>query len=495
MLLPVLGRPYGDVLHNGEITLKYSCDEGTFSAWYFDHRFPISPTRYDEIIKVVVAAAGALQETAGKALLGLAGQYDYPRSPSYEQAAAFKAKLASIEGAASLIERGLQAYSAHVDEGRHALHRLLERQHYRLAYWRVAVSSINYRRFFDINDLAGLGVEDPQIFHAIHALAARLIAEDRLQGLRIDHIDGLHDPFQYTRKLRRLIRSIRKRDGDDFHITVEKILAPEEPLPDFPGVQGTTGYKSLNLISRLLLDDRGLQVLDNVWRDFSSEPDQFSEILLSAKRRVINTILASEFTVLTRLLVRIAAGHYSTRDYTEDRLRAALEAYVLEFPIYRTYVGNTGASDSDRGVISRTIANVRVAWPGPDPEIFDFLRDILTLDLISASRSYSRSRVRDFTSRLQQFTGPLMAKSLEDTAFYRYHRLIALNEVGNNPSEAGIDAADFHRKMDARVKQTPLGLTATSTHDTKRGEDARSASSLSPNSQTIGQRKHLCGKS
>ena len=184
-------------------------------------------------------------------------------------------------------------------------------------------------------------------------------------------------------------------------------------------------------------------------------------------------MLASEFTVLTQILARIAAGHYSTRDFTVDRLRAALQGYVLKFPIYRTYVTATGVSAEDRAVIGRTLEAARVCWSGSDPEIFDFLRDVITLDLLRGTGPYSRPRVTDFALKLQQFTGPMMAKSLEDTAFYRHHRLIALNEVGGHPDARGLTIAEFHSLMTSQATAFRNGLTATATHDTKRGEDAR----------------------
>ena len=473
VLLPVLGEPYGEALHKGDIALSYDPREGSFSAWYFVHRFPINPQRYGDMLRIIVAAAAGGDEPAGRALLELAAAYSHPRSPSYAQAPELKRKLMEVEGAPSLIERGLKAYRGDHDEGRHALHRLLERQHYRLAYWRVAVSGINYRRFFDINDLAGLRVEDVPTFRAIHRLVARLIGEGRLQGLRLDHVDGLLDPMQYTRRLGQLGRQATRSSKRRLYVVVEKILGSNEALPRFPDIDGTTGYEWLNIISRLLLDERGLPALDRAWQRAAGERRSFGEILEQAKRRVIETILSSEFTVLAQLLARIAAGHYSTRDYTPDRLRAALELYVVAFPIYRTYVTSAGASDTDRSVIGPAIAAARARWPGSDPEIFEFLRDVVTLDLLKDSRSYSRPRVRDFAFRLQQFTGPLMAKSLEDTAFYRYHRLIALNEVGGHPDVGGITVSDFHERMRRRADLFPHGMTATATHDTKRGEDTR----------------------
>ncbi len=473
VLLPVLGRPYGEALTSGEIALRFDAEHGTFSAWYFDHRFPITPHRYGDIVRTVVAAAGAGATPTGRALIELADAYPAPNSPTYGQAPAYKARLAAIDGAAAVIARGLEAYRADHDNGRHALHWLLERQNYRLASWRVAVSGINYRRFFDVNDLAGVRVEDIHTFRMVHALVRRLIAEGRLQGLRIDHIDGLRDPHQYSRRLRQMIRSLRGADAASFHVTVEKILGEGEELPRFPGVHGTTGYEWLNLLSRVLLEERGLPALDETWRRFSGEPRDFSAILAEAKERVLDTILASDFTTLAQLLARIAAGHYSTRDYTPDRLSAALRLYVVAFPVYRSYVTTVEASPADRETIGQAIAAARRRWPGPDLDIFDFLYAAMTLDLLADGRAYSRRRVQDFALRLQQFTGPLMAKSLEDTAFYRYHRLLALNEVGNDPSCGGIDSDAFHAAMRTRATAAPAGLTATATHDTKRGEDAR----------------------
>jgi (1->4)-alpha-D-glucan 1-alpha-D-glucosylmutase len=472
VLLPILGRPYGDALQSGEIELKFEPAGATFAAWYFDQKLPINPQRYDEILRTVVHSAGADSEPAGRELLALADEYGGPRAPSYRDAPALKRALAGIEDAAAVINRGLAAYRN--DAGAALLHRLLERQHYRLAYWRVAFSAVNYRRFFDITDLAGVRVEHPATFRAMHALIARLIAADQLQGLRLDHIDGLRDPAQYTRRLSQLARKTRREAAlpARFYIIVEKILAEGETMPHLPGVAGTTGYEWLNVLSHVLVDGRGLAPLDSTWRDFSGERRDFPAMLEDAKRRVVATILASEFGVLCQALSRIAAGHFSTRDFTIDRLRAALLLYVLEFPVYRTYVTAAGAAEADRKLISAVIARGRARWSGPDPQIFDFLQAAMTLDL-AASAGYSAPRLRDFALKLQQFTGPLMAKAMEDTAFYRYHRLLAFNEVGGNPVADELSVSEFHQMQRQRAIVSPGGLTATATHDTKRGEDAR----------------------
>ena len=473
VLLPILGRSYADVLSQGEIELKYDAASGTFAAWYFEHKLPINPQRYGEILRNIVSAANAHDTAAGQEMIGLAQPHRSPTAPSYRDAPRFKRELASIAGAAELIERGLHVYRADSENGQLALHRLLERQHYHLAYWRIAFSAINYRRFFDINDLAGLRAEHPATFRAIHGLVARLIAEGRLHGLRLDHIDGLRDPAQYTRRLQELIRRIQHQPRKQpFYLLIEKILGDNEPLPNLSGVAGTTGYERLNHISHILLEPKGLEPLDQTWRGFTGERGGLQDILADAKRNVLETMLASEFSVLTRALSRIAAGSFATRDFVIERLRMALQSYVIEFPVYRTYIAIGGPSEQDRAVIADVIARARAKWRGPDPEIFDFLQQAITTDLAQSS-SYSRTRVRNFAMKLQQFTGPLMAKSLEDTAFYRYNRLLALNEVGGEPAHPDTLLETFHRRQMEAAKATPHALIATATHDTKRGEDAR----------------------
>jgi (1->4)-alpha-D-glucan 1-alpha-D-glucosylmutase len=476
VLLPIIGSSYGEALEKGEIELRYDAGEGSFSAWYFEHRLPIAPERYSEILRSVVKEAGAEQSAAGKHILDLASRHQALRHPNRKEAPAFKAELKDITGAADVIGRGLDAYRAGPDRPAQilTLHHLLERQHYRLGHWRLASSDINYRRFFDVNTLAGLRVEDAGTFAAIHRLVRRLIAEDRLQGLRLDHIDGLRDPVQYFQRLRRLIRDAQGTHGGPFYMVIEKILGEHEKLHAFSGVHGTTGYEWLNAITQVLLDGNGLEPLDEVWRQISNTPPRLAPVLKDAKRRVLDTLLTSEFTVLRRLLARIAGGHYSTRDYSADSLRQALELYILHFPVYRTYLTAAGPAEHDRALIEETIEKARADWFAADEGIFDFLRDTLTMDLIKPGRAaHSAPRVRRFALKLQQFTGPVMAKSLEDTAFYRYHRLLAFNEVGGDPAAKALSVEAFHSAMKARAKDWPHGMTATATHDTKRGEDAR----------------------
>ena len=476
VLLPILGTSYGHALEGGDIKLRYDAGEGSFSAWYFEHRLPIAPERYSEILRMIFKEAGAENSTAGKRLLALASRYTGLRHPNRREAPAFKAELKAIEGGAEIIEQGLSAYRAGPDRAAStlALHHLLERQHYKLGHWRLAASDINYRRFFDVNTLAGLRVEDAGTFDTIHTLVKQLISEDRLQGLRLDHIDGLRDPAQYFQRLRRLVRDAQGSRPRPFYTVIEKILGEDEKLPTFSGVHGTTGYEWMNVMTQVLIDGNGLGALDEIWRQLSNQSPKLEPVLREAKRRVLETLLASEFTVLSRLLARIASGHYSTRDYSADSLRQALELYVLHFPVYRTYLTATGPTAHDRALISETLEKARADWFAADDGIFDFLRDTLTMDLVKPGRAaHSAPRVRRFALKVQQFTGPLTAKSLEDTTFYRYHRLLALNEVGGDPSAKALPLETFHAMMATRAREWPHGMTASATHDTKRGEDAR----------------------
>lgn len=475
VLLPILGASYGEALERGDIELRYDSGEGSFSAWYFEHRLPVAPERYGEMLRMIVKEADAAETEAGKRLLSLAARYTGLRRPNRKEAPAFKAELKEIAGAADIIARGLAAYRAGQGQPAQtlALHHLLERQHYKLGHWRLASSDINYRRFFDVNGLAGLRVEDASTFAATHQLVKQLVAGGRLQGIRLDHIDGLRDPAQYCQRLRRLVRDAQG-NTKPFYTVIEKILCEHERLPHFAGVQGTTGYEWMNVITQVLVDAKGLEPLDETWRQISNRSPRLAPYVKDAKRRVLETLLTSEFTVLTRLLARIANGHYSTRDFSADSLRQALELYVLHFPVYRTYLTNSGPTAPDRKLIDDTIARARAEWFAADEGIFDFLRDALTMELLKPGRPpHSAPRVRRFALKVQQFTGPMMAKSLEDTAFYQFHRLLALNEVGGDPASAGLSISAFHETMRTRAKEWPLGMTATATHDTKRGEDAR----------------------
>lgn len=473
VLLPILGKSYGAALEAGEIELKFDAREGSFSAWYFGHRLPIRPDRYGEILRTLVRAAGAESQPAGKDLLALVGVCGGAHSLSYRDASQFKGSIAGVRGGAEVIASGLKAYRASPGKPAaiRALHRLLQRQHYRLAHWRLAGTQINYRRFFDINELAGLRIERQETFEKVHPVVRRLVSQGKLQGIRLDHIDGLRDPAEYCRILQHLVRTSQPA-STPFYVAAEKILGEGEHLPRFAGVSGTTGYDCLNAISRVLLEDCGLESLEDCRQEMTGNTQPFEKTLRSAKLLVMEHLLASEFRMLTRLLERIAAGHYSTQDFSATSLSEALKTFVTELPVYRTYVTPDGAPGADRRLIGHTIRVAQAQLPGRE-DVFQFLGRVLTLDLVCKSGRYSRRRAQNFVSRFQQFTGPVMAKAMEDTAFYRFHRLIALNEVGGRPDARGLAPTGFHKCMLERARLWPHAMTSTDTHDSKRGEDAR----------------------
>ena len=344
-----------------------------------------------------------------------------------------------------------------------ALHRLLEKQHYRLAYWRVASDEINYRRFFEITDLAGLRIEDPEVFEATHALAARLAQRGGIDGVRIDHPDGLADPRQYFERLARLFP---RR-----WIVVEKILAEHEKLPgDWP-VHGETGYRFANLLTGLFIDAAAEARFDRIYRRFTGERRSFDEVARESRILIMATTLYAELHMLSNWLARIAAGNRNTRDYTASGLRKALVEIAARFPVYRTYVSASGVSESDRRVIDSAVSAAKRATRAADPSVFDFVRSVLLLEIAPPGKR--REEMLRFAMRFQQFTAPVVAKGIEDTAFYRYTRLIALNEVGGNPSSFGVSLAEFHAAAEERARRWPATMLGSSTHDTKRSEDVR----------------------
>lgn len=473
VLLPFLGDHYGLVLERGELEPRFDPASGTFSVWYFAHRFPLAPHTYAEFFRAAARHAGrgdteTLANLAGAAKrLRIRAGSTHGAAEIRATADAFKRRIAGERSLHDALRLGAAALAVAPDQpsATAPLHRLLERQAYRLAHWRVAADEINYRRFFDINDLAALRVENPQVFARIHVLVARLLGEGKLDGLRIDHLDGLYDPAQYCRRLRRLVRR-------PFYLVVEKILARHERLRAGWQVAGTTGYDFLNQVNGVLVDARGERLLTRAYERFTGSRRDFDGIARAAKQQIMHTRLSGELHVLARQLYRIAQRHPRTRDYTLQGLTGALEAVVAAFPVYRTYVDGRGADADDRRDIDWAIAQARKRWEGPEGDVFAFLQSALTTDLAKADR-YGERRVRRFAMRFQQYTSPVMAKGLEDTALYRYHRLASLCEVGGDPRQFGVPVAAFHRANQERARHWPHAMLATATHDTKRGEDLR----------------------
>ena len=460
VLLPVLGDQYGVILERGDIELRLDRTEGSFSAWYSDHRFPISPRSY-----------AAILDAGGGPLAGLAREFAAIKSctpvAARERATALKSRLAAI----AVEPAGVAALAAllHAFNGQpcrpasfRRLHRLLDAQAYRLAFWRVATEEINYRRFFNINDLAGLRMELPQLFEETHRPVFAMIERGEVQGLRIDHIDGLFDPGTYCKALQR-------QSAEPLYIIVEKILARHEGLPDWP-IAGSTGYDFVNQALALFVDPGGEPAMTRLYRQLTGRDEDFDDILDACKRRIMRVNLASEMNVLARRFHRLSMSEWRTRDFTLNGMLAALEEVIAAFPVYRTYVSERGVSADDRRHIEWAIGQAKQRYRPDDTTILDFVHRVIIGDC--AGHAHPEEVLRT-AMHFQQVTGPVLAKACEDTAFYRYFRLLALNEVGGDPRRFGMSIAAFHRLMQDRARYWPHAMIATATHDTKRGEDAR----------------------
>ena len=475
VLLPVLSDQYGAVLERSEIALRFEPSEGSFSAWYYDHRFPISPFDYATIL-----AQG------GPVLARFAADFAELRrlSPAEARprAADMKARLAAAiadPGVVAAIAAALLAFAGRA--GRPAsfrrLHRLLEAQAYRIASWRVAAEEINYRRFFNINDLAGLRIELPELFEATHRMVFAMIERGDIEGLRIDHIDGLFDPAGYC-------AALRERAGESLYIVVEKILARYERLPDWP-IAGSTGYDFANQVLALFVDPAGEAAMTRLYQRLIGRGEDFDAVLYASKKRIMQVNLASEMNVLARRFHRLAIGDWRSRDFTFNGMLSALEEVIAAFPVYRTYVGPQGAGTDDRRYIDWAIGLAKSRWRPGETTILDFIQGVLLAELPGHSRSEDVLRT---AMQFQQVTGPVMAKAFEDTAFYRYFRLLALNEVGGDPRRFGMSAAAFHRLTQERARLWPRTMLTTATHDTKRGEDGRLRIAL------LSEMPHLWGR-
>jgi (1->4)-alpha-D-glucan 1-alpha-D-glucosylmutase len=479
VLVPTLGDHYGRVLESGEIKLSFDPAAGTFAVEYFDNRFPVAVKTYADVLQRAVNHGAPQLEALAAAFAAFAAPGALPATaaempPVYKRAAATKARLAEAAGDASIaaaIARALEDFTVVPGDPRSAdtLDLLLQDQFYRLAYWRVAVDEVNYRRFFDINDLAGLRVEDAEVLGQTHRLAFELIAAGTLQGLRIDHIDGLYNPGGYCNLLKARADAL----GQPLYVVVEKILAPFERLRASWLIAGTTGYEFANLVNGLFVDAGAEAGFDRIYvRAIGREPD-YDAIAYEAKRRIMSINLASELTVLATNLSRIAASDRRSSDFTFNGLRDALMEVVAAFPVYRTYVVSEEIEAEDREFIEAAVAVAQLRSTLADESVFTFIADVLTVRAAGPNTGYDRNAVLRFAMRFQQYTSPVMAKSIEDTVFYRYVRLISLNEVGGDPTRFGTSVGEFHAANAERSATRPHTMLATSTHDHKRGEDVR----------------------
>ena len=481
VLLPFLSDHYGVTLEACKLVPSFNESEGTFSIWYQEHHFPLAPHTYAEVL---AAAAGSVSKTlanltAAFRKLTPATVPRRARSAMRARAAALKSELAQL--AASdlelrvVVDRAIQSLRGVKGDPSSfvPLHQLLERQHYRLAYWRAAADEINYRRFLDINELAGVRMEQVEVFETAHRLVLHLFAEGKIDGIRIDHIDGLFNPLQYCKRLQ--ARVTDKLGGNTRpYVVVEKILAQHESLHRDWSVAGTTGYDALNLINGVFVDGRSERAIDRVYRRFIGRHLDFDTVLYECKKQVMDTALAAELEMLAVELDRISEANWNTRDFTLASLKAAIREVAACFPVYRTYVAERGANVEDRRDIDWAVALARKRNQSRETTVFDFIHDALTTDITrNRHRTFKRRAVMGFAMKFQQFTGPIAAKALEDTAFYRYTRLLSLNEVGGDPSQFGTTITAFHHLNEERAKLWPHTMVTTATHDTKRGEDVR----------------------
>src|ERR671918_568788 len=494
MTLPVLGDQYGKVLEAGELKLQFDAAEGTFSAVYYAERFPIAVRRYPQLLhstaNVLDRGGGPLFELADRFAALCADDVGTEQwAVRRQEAFALKAALAETacdRGVRAALDAAVAALNGTpgLPETFQALQELLEDQAYPPAYWRGASSEINYRRFFDINQLAGLRMEQGDVFEATHRLLLRLIAEGKVQGVRLDHIDGMYDPRGYCQRLLSRVAdaiaesrdgerpAIDARSGKPIYLLVEKILARHENLREDLPVAGTTGYEFMNLVNGLFVDPAAERTLNATYHRFIDQEPEFEQIVLAAKQQILRYSLNSELHVLGHEFHRLAQESWTTRDFTLTGLREALADIITRFPVYRTYITEEGAQPEDRRDLDWAVSRARKETALVDHTVFDFLHAALSTDLVG-TRGFERAHVIATAMHFQQLTGPVMAKSLEDTAFYRYHRLVSLNEVGGEPGHFGVSLSAFHHLMQQQHQRLPASMLTTATHDHKRGEDVR----------------------
>jgi (1->4)-alpha-D-glucan 1-alpha-D-glucosylmutase len=419
VLVPVLGDHYGRVLEAGELTVQRAGRE--LVVRYHEHEFPLAPGTLDGLAR---------------------------------------------DGDGTITDAAIEALNRDAD----ALDALLRRQHYRLAYWRTAAQQLNYRRFFDITTLAGLRAEDPAVFGNTHRLILGLVRDGTVDGLRVDHIDGLADPAGYAERLREAMKGEGEVRGEAY-VVVEKILEPGEELPGWP-VAGTSGYDFLTLVNQLYTDSAGAAAMRACYARFTGQTPDYAEVVHAAKMTVMRDSLAAEVERLTGLLAGVCDRHRRERDFTRPQLRDTLREVIAAFGVYRGYPRpGHPVSPAGQAHIAAAMAAARQRRPDLDAELIGFIGELLALRHRGAAEDA-------FAVRFGQVSAPVMAKGVEDTAFYRYQVLASLCEVGGDPGRFGVGVADFHRAMAAAARDWPEGMLTLSTHDTKRSGDVRARLAL-----------------
>lgn len=535
LLLPLLGDQYGESLESGKLQLEYR--DGGFFARYFQAALPLDPRTFPTILTCGVErlkqALGADSEDVRELESIITAAEHLPdRNDTQAQQVVERQRekevlkhrlhklVTACPAVANSIQQTLRQFNGDpaAPESFDRLDKLLDAQVYRLSHWKAAGDEINYRRFFDVNELAAICTEDSRVFEESHRMALDLAAQGVLDGLRIDHIDGLFDPTEYLVRLQRgylralgraayqrlteanrsptgnsspaesaydvpdwselepqYLQAMESRRKSDWplYVVVEKILGPEEPLPREWPIAGTTGYDFLNLVSGLFVDRAGLEELVKIYSRFIDERVNFREVAYQAKQLILHVSMASDLQLLAHRLNRISERHRRSRDFTLNELRIALREVLACFPVYRTYIRAGQVAEHDRQFVGRAVALAKRRNPARNAAVFDFIRDVLLLEAPPNLDEAGRQERDLFVGRFQQVTSPVIAKGIEDTAFYRYFPLASLNEVGGEPARGTTTPEEFHHQNLARFSDWPYSLIATSTHDTKRSEDVR----------------------
>jgi (1->4)-alpha-D-glucan 1-alpha-D-glucosylmutase len=525
VLCPILGDQYGAVLENGELALAF--EEGAFFLRYYDHQLPVMPKSYsailthrlEELEQALSAENFCYQEllSIDTALKNLPPHTESDPErivERYREKEVVKRRLWSLCNECPEIERFIARNTAIYNGERGVpasfdlLDDLLRRQVYRLSHWRVATEEINYRRFFDINALAAIRMENSQVFAETHRLIFRLVREGKVTGLRVDHLDGLYDPADYLGQLQRgcylqrglaalegsagrklsedeereqearLLRDYAERLAREpgfrpFYVVGEKILMKGEKLPEEWPVFNTTGYEFANQVNGIFVETGNARAFDAIYARFIRSRMNFPVIVYEKKKLVMQAAMSGEINTLGDRLNALSELDRHTRDFTLNSLIKALVEVIAFFPVYRTYTSGREVAERDRRYVEYTVARAKRKNPATDPSVFDFVKGVLLLGVEAGAGEKEKGAWLDFVMRFQQLTGPVTAKGVEDTAFYVYNRLVSLNEVGGNPERFGLPLEAFHGQNIERSRSYPLALLATATHDTKRSEDLR----------------------
>lgn len=518
ILIPILGDQYGTVLENGELRLTF--EEGSFFIFYYDHRLPIIPKSYNNILtqrcedleRELDGTTTHFQElmsiiTALRHLPPTTEADPERIAERYREKEVVKRRLWNLYQASNtvreFIDTNVTAFNGTIGNPRSfdLLDSLLQAQVYRISHWRVATEEINYRRFFDINSLGAIKVEDSAVFAQTHRLIFNLIETGKVTGLRIDHADGLLNPEDYIKRLqsccfmrlygeapdlgtREMDAGLALQEKYDlsiaadskykpFYIIAEKILLKSEKLPDSWPVFSTTGYDFANQVNGLFVDSSNAKAFDTLYTHFLRHRIDYPEVVYEKKKLVMQQAMSSEINTLGHYLNKISERNRHTRDFTLNNLIKSIVEVIAFFPVYRTYISSFTVSERDTQYIEYAIIRAKRQNPAISSSVFDFIRDVLLLRFPDTVNEEDKPEWLDFVKRFQQITGPLMAKGVEDTAFYIFNRLVSLNEVGGSPDRFGITMETFHGQNIERCKSRPLAMLASSTHDTKRSEDVR----------------------